>query len=67
MEPEVLCVPAVAGETAEQLFRSLPCPASGYSFSNWTGTGTGSYSAANDPASIMMGGPITENAVFIHN
>ena len=42
-------------------------PATGYSFSNWTGTGTGSYSAANDPASIMMGGPITENAVFIHN
>src|SRR5207247_1106182 len=42
-------------------------PATDYSFSNWTGTGTGSYSGPNNPASITMGGPITENATFIHN
>jgi len=42
-------------------------PANGYSFSNWTGTGTGSYSGQNNPASITMDGPITENATFIHN
>ena len=42
-------------------------PASGYSFSNWTGTGTGSYSGTNNPASITMGGPITENASFTRN
>jgi hypothetical protein len=42
-------------------------PANGYSFSSWTGTGTGSYSGTNNPASVTMGGPITENATFIHN
>ena len=42
-------------------------PARGYSFSNWTGTGTGSYSGPNNPASITMGGPITETATFTHN
>jgi hypothetical protein len=42
-------------------------PNSGFSFSNWTGSGTGSYSGPNNPASITMGGPITETATFIHN
>jgi hypothetical protein len=42
-------------------------PANHYSFSNWTGSGTGSYSGPNNPASITMGGPITEMATFTHN
>jgi hypothetical protein len=42
-------------------------PASGYSFSNWTGTGTGSYSGTNNTVSITMGGPIAETAAFTHN
>jgi hypothetical protein len=42
-------------------------PASGYSFTNWVGSGLGSYSGLNNPASITISGPITENAVFIHN
>jgi arylsulfatase A-like enzyme len=42
-------------------------PASGYSFTNWTGSGSGSYSGTNNPASITMSGPITENATFTHN
>jgi Divergent InlB B-repeat domain len=42
-------------------------PASGYSFSNWNGSGTGSYSGTNNPASITMGAPMTENAIFTHN
>jgi hypothetical protein len=42
-------------------------PRRGYSFSNWTGSGPGSYSGTNNPASITMGGPITETATFIHN
>ena len=33
----------------------------------WTGTGTGSYSGSNNPASITMSGPITETATFTHN
>ena len=39
-------------------------PAHGYNFSNWSGTGAGSYSGANNPASITMNGPITETASF---
>jgi hypothetical protein len=42
-------------------------PATGYSFTNWTGSGTGSFTGTNNPASITMGGPITETATFIHN
>ena len=42
-------------------------PTIGYSFSGWTGTGTGSYSGANNPASITMSGPVAEAAFFIRN
>ncbi len=42
-------------------------PATGYSFTNWSGSGTGSFSGTNNPASITMGGPITETANFTHN
>jgi hypothetical protein len=42
-------------------------PATGYSFSNWNGSGTGSFTGTNNPASITMGGPITETATFTHN
>ena len=38
-----------------------------YNFSGWTGTGTGSYSGTNNPASINMSGPITEAAAFTQN
>jgi len=42
-------------------------PATGYGFTNWSGSGTGSFSGTNNPASITMGGPITETATFTHN
>ena len=38
-----------------------------YSFSGWTGSGNGSYSGTNNPASITMNGPITEAASFTQN
>ena len=38
-----------------------------YTFPGWTGTGTGSYSGANNPASITMNGPVTESAAFTQN
>jgi hypothetical protein len=41
--------------------------AAGYTFSNWTGTGTGSYSGTTTPGSIVMNGPITETATFAQN
>ena len=42
-------------------------PANGYSFTTWSGRGTGSYWGTNNPASITMGAPITEAATFTHN
>ncbi len=42
-------------------------PATGYSFGNWTGSGNGSYSGTNNPASITIGAPITETATFTHD
>jgi len=39
----------------------------GYSFGSWTGSGTGSYSGGNNPASVTMSGPITETANFTPN
>jgi hypothetical protein len=42
-------------------------PSTGYSFSNWTGSGTGSFSGTTNPVNITMNGPITEAATFTHN
>jgi len=38
-----------------------------YNFNGWTGTGTDSYSGANNPGSITMNGPVTETAAFTQN
>ena len=38
----------------------------GYTFTGWTGSGTGSYTGSTNPTSITMGGPITERAAFTH-
>ena len=42
-------------------------PGTGYIFSNWAGSGTGSYTGLANPSSITMGGPITETATFTRN
>jgi uncharacterized repeat protein (TIGR02543 family) len=39
-------------------------PNSGYSFTGWTGSGTGSYTGMVNPQTITMNGPITETASF---
>ena len=39
-------------------------PSNGYHFTGWTGSGNGSYSGTNNPASVTMNGPITETASF---
>ena len=41
-------------------------PATGYIFSTWTGSGTGSYTGSANPSSVTIGGPITETATFTH-
>ena len=37
-----------------------------YSWNGWVGTGNGSYSGLNNPATITMNGPITQNASWRH-
>jgi hypothetical protein len=59
--------PATGWKTSGVAVSINAMPANGYSFTNWTGTGTGSFSGATNPASITMGGPITETATFTHN
>ena len=40
-------------------------PNSGYSFNQWTGSGSGSYSGTNNPVNITMNSAISEKANFI--
>jgi hypothetical protein len=42
-------------------------PNNGYSFAGWTGSGSGSYSGNNNPASVTMNATITETASFTPN
>jgi uncharacterized repeat protein (TIGR02543 family) len=42
-------------------------PKTGYSFTGWSGAGTGAFSGTTNPVNITMGGPITESATFTHN
>jgi len=37
---------------------------SGFTFSSWSGSGSGAFSGATNPASVTMNGPITETASF---
>jgi uncharacterized repeat protein (TIGR02543 family) len=37
---------------------------SGYTFAGWTGSGSGSCSGANNPATVTMNGPIAETATY---
>jgi hypothetical protein len=59
--------PASGWKTSGTTVSINAMPASGYSFTNWTGSGNGSFTGTNSPASITMGGPITETAAFTHN
>ena len=59
--------PASGWKTSGATISISATPSSGYNFTNWTGTGTGSYSGTNNPASIIMNGPITEAAAFSQN
>jgi hypothetical protein len=50
--------------------QSVPISASagtGYTFSAWTGSGSGSYTGAANPSSVTMNGPVTESAAFTPN
>jgi hypothetical protein len=59
--------PASGWKTSGATISISSTPSSGYHFTNWTGSGNGSFTGTNSPASITMGGPITEMATFTHN
>jgi hypothetical protein len=59
--------PGSSWRTSGSTFSISATPSTGYSFSTWTGSGTGSYSGTDNPRSITMMGPIAETATFIHN
>jgi hypothetical protein len=39
-------------------------PDVGYEFGGWAGSGAGAYSGSNNPATVIMSGPITQQASF---
>ena len=57
--------PATGWQASGKVVSITGKPAVNEAFSNWTGSGTGSYSGTNNPASITMNGPITETAAFV--
>jgi len=59
--------PASSWHTSGSTFSISATASPAYSFSNWTGSGSGSYSGPDNPRSITMIGPITEAATFTHN
>lgn len=48
-----------AGQTVE-----ISATGNGWPFERWVGSGTGSYSGPNNPATVVMNGPIRQDAVF---
>ncbi|HEV7395485.1 MAG TPA: NF038122 family metalloprotease [Pyrinomonadaceae bacterium] len=42
-------------------------PNSGFGFSGWTGSGTGSFTGSTNPVNVTMNAPITETASFTQN
>ncbi len=59
--------PASSWRGSGSTFSISATPSTGYSFSTWTGSGSGSYSGPDNPRSITIMGPITEAANFTHN
>jgi uncharacterized repeat protein (TIGR02543 family) len=59
--------PTSSWRTTGSIISISATPSTGYTFTSWTGSGSGSFSGATNPASITMNGPITETASFTHN
>ena len=56
-------VPAVWADPGSDLQISAT-PSQGWEFGGWVGSGSGSYDGASNPASVVVTGPIVENATF---
>ncbi len=57
-------LPANSWYNAGQSVLISATPSTGYTFSTWVGSGTGSYSGSNATPSVTMNAPITETASF---
>ncbi len=60
---------SVSPETSRQTLLTdvtiAAVPALGWEFAYWLGTGVGSYSGSNNPATVTMNEPITQTATFV--
>lgn len=67
------CNPSLGGSVSPQSgwydsgaqIQILATPASNYRFSNWTGSGIGSYTGGSNPTTITINSPTTEVANFV--
>jgi len=59
--------PASAWKAGSSSVKITATPKTGYSFTGWSGTGTGSFSGTTNPVNITMSGPVTETATFTRN
>jgi CSLREA domain-containing protein len=59
--------PASGWENSGASISIKATPATGFSFTSWSGSGNGSFSGPTNPVSIKMNGPISEAATFTHN
>ncbi|MGQ0723096.1 MAG: InlB B-repeat-containing protein [Candidatus Eiseniibacteriota bacterium] len=57
--------PASGSHLSGTVVQIQALPDSGFKFVGWVGTGTGSYTGTNNPATVTMGGPITQTAAFV--
>src|SRR5207248_3689348 len=56
--------PASGFVNSGQAVNITATPNAGFTFNGWTGTGTGSFTGAANPASVTMNAPVTETAAF---
>src|SRR5690606_19102180 len=50
---------------ADETVQITATPDTGFTFANWTGSGSGSYSGTNNPAMVTMNEPLAEAANFV--
>jgi hypothetical protein len=56
--------PATGWYNAGQSVQISAAPNNGFNFSGWTGTGSGSYTGSNNPATVTMNNPVNQTANF---
>ncbi len=57
--------PPTGPQSVFQPLQILATPDLGWEFQSWTGTGSGSYSGINNPATVTMNEPLTQTANFV--